>query len=585
MSTDATEDAPSRDDAPVVLVVDDDEDLAETCEYWLDAGQYVPIVANSGEEALEAMTGDVDAVLLDRRMPTVSGDEVLEEIRDRGFDVPVAMMTAVAPDTDIVDMAFDDYLVKPVSQDDVLEAVDEMLARSGFDDDVREYFAMSSTESALAARKTEELRDAEELAALRDEITEQYEAYEPVIERRERQLERLMHINAVIRQIDRVLVDAQSRDEIESEVCASLAESGAYSVAWITGYNERTERFDPRVAAGADVDRIEAETADVSEVATRVSEAVTTGEVRALESVSASHREAVLGDTEAPGGTSAVVAPLSYREKTYGALLVYADREDAFGEQELEVFGEFGARIGNGINSVEQRNLLLADTIVELEFRHTDRSDPFVDLSASTGATTNLKGVASTSDASLTCYLEAAGISGVSFLEAASTHDLVEDVRLVTDGDPSLFEVTVSSSTVHTLSSSGATVKTFRVEQGEGRLVAEVAPDADLKALARAVESAYPETAVISKRRVERSVQSDESFRKDLEDRLTDRQQTAMETAFSAGYYDWPRESTAEEVAAAMDISSPTLHEHLRAGERKLLESFMSEVDDEQDEG
>ena len=582
MSIDSTEDAPSREDAPVVLVVDDDEDLAETCEYWLDAGQYVPIVANSGEEALDVMTEDVDAVLLDRRMPTLSGDEVLEAIRERGFDVPVAMMTAVAPDTDIVDMPFDDSLVKPVSQDDVLEAVDEMLARSSFDDDVREYFAMSSTESALAARESEELRDAEELAALRDEITAQYEAYEPVIERRERELERLTHINTVIRQIDRVLVDAESREGIESEVCASLATSGAYSVAWITGYNERTERFDPRVAAGADIDRIEAETADVSEVATRVSEAVRTGEVRVIESVPERHRAAVLGEDASGSGTSAVVAPLSYREKTYGALLVYADREGAFGEQELEVFGELGARIGNGINSVEQRNLLLADTIVELEFQHTDRSDPFVDLSASTGATTNLKGVASTSDASLTCYLEAEGVSGASFLEAATTHDQVGDVRLVTEGDPSLLEVTVSSSAVHTLSSAGATVKTFRVEQGEGRLVAEVAPDADLKALARAVESAYPETAVISKRRVERSVQSDESFRRDLEDRLTDRQQTAMETAFSAGYYDWPRESTAEEVAAAMDISSPTLHEHLRAGERKLLESFMSEVDDDE---
>jgi predicted DNA binding protein/DNA-binding response OmpR family regulator len=579
MSIDSAEDVPSRDDAPVVLVVDDDEDLAETCEYWLDAGQYVPIVANSGEEALEAVAEDVDAVLLDRRMPTLSGDEVLEAIRDRGFDVPVAMMTAVAPDTEIVDMPFDDYLVKPVSQDDVLEAVDEMLARSSFDDDVREYFAMSSTESVLAAREAEELRDVEELAALRDEITEQYEAYEPVIERRERQLERLTHINTVIRQIDQVLVDAQSREGIESDVCASLAASGAYSVAWITGYNERTDRFDPRVASGADVGRIEAETADVSEVATRVSEAVTTGEVCVIESVSASHRAAVLGDGESERETSAVVAPLSYREKTYGALLVYADREDAFGQQELKVFGELGARIGNGINSVEQRNLLLADTIVELEFRHTDRSDPFVDLSASTGATTNLKGVASTSDASLTCYLEAEGVPGETFLEAATTHEHVEDVRLVTDGDPSLLEVTVSSSAVHTLSSAGATVKTFRVEQGEGRLVAEVAPDADLKALARAVESAYPETAVISKRRVERSVQSDESFRRDLEDRLTDRQQTAMETAFSAGYYDWPRESTAEEVAASMGISSPTLHEHLRAGERKLLQSFMSETD------
>ncbi|NHN40160.1 response regulator [Halorubellus sp. JP-L1] len=582
MSTNASgERNATREDAPVVLVVDDDEDLAETCVYWLDAGQYEARVANSGEDALEQMDESVDAILLDRRMPTLSGDEVLEAFRERGYDVPVAMMTAVAPDTDIVDMPFDDYLVKPVSQDDILEAVDEMLARSSFDADVREYFAMSSTEEALAERDAEELRDADELAALRDEITEQYEAYEPVIERREEQLERLTHINTVIREVDRVLVDAESREEIESEVCASLAESAAYSMAWITEYNERTDHFDPRVGAGTDVERVAEESAGVSEVGTRVKDAVTANEVTVVESLSEAHRSAVFGDGDVGESASVVIAPLSYREKTYGALLVYSEREEAFGEQELSVFGELGERIGNGINSVEQRQLLLADTIVELEFRHTDRSDPFVDLSATTGATTNLKGVASTSDSSLTVYVEAANVSGESFLEAATTHDDVADVRLVTEGDPSLLEVTVPESAVNTLASAGATVKTFRVEQGEGRLVAEVAPDADLKALARAVESAYPETSVLSKRRVERSVQSDESFRKDLEDRLTERQQMAMETAFSAGYYEWPRESTAEEVAAAMDISSPTLHEHLRAGERKLLQAFMTEVDED----
>jgi len=580
MATNATDDRSAESAMPVVLVVDDDEDLAETCEYWLEAGQYEARVANSGEDALESVDETVDVVLLDRRMPTLSGDEVLEELRDRGFDMPVAMMTAVAPDTDIVDMPFDDYLVKPVSQDDVLEAVDELLARSDFDEDVREYFAMSSTESALAEREVEELRDETELEVLRRELSEQYEEYEPVIEERERQLARVTQINDLIREVDRALVDAESRSEIEREVCSSLAGSGAYASAWITEFNERTSRFDPRVGAGTDVDRIRERAGGDGEIAACVEAAVSGGEVASLDSLSPGHFDAVFdGDGDAASRT-AVVAPLSYREKTYGALLVYSDRGSPFSDRELSVFDELGQRIGDGINSVEQRQLLLADTVVELEFRHTDRSDPFVDLSASTGATTTLKGVASTDDASLTCYLEVSEVSGESFLEAATGYEGVLDVRLVTEGSPSLFEVTVASSAVHTLSASGATVRTFRVEAGEGQLVAEVAPDADLKALARAVESAYADTSVRSKRRVERSVQSSESFRKDLEDRLTERQQTAMETAFSAGYYEWPRESTAEEVAEAMDISSPTLHEHLRAGERKLLQSFLQEVDD-----
>jgi predicted DNA binding protein len=52
---------------------------------------------------------------------------------------------------------------------------------------------------------------------------------------------------------------------------------------------------------------------------------------------------------------------------------------------------------------------------------------------------------------------------------------------------------------------------------------------------------------------------------------LTDRQHAALRAAYFGGYFDWPRGSTAEEVADAMGVSSPTLHNHLRKGQRELL--------------
>jgi len=51
-----------------------------------------------------------------------------------------------------------------------------------------------------------------------------------------------------------------------------------------------------------------------------------------------------------------------------------------------------------------------------------------------------------------------------------------------------------------------------------------------------------------------------------------------METALTSGYFEWPRGSTAEEVASSLGIAAPTFHEHLRAGERKLIESFFAET-------
>ncbi|MFC7046301.1 helix-turn-helix domain-containing protein [Halobacteriaceae archaeon GCM10025711] len=61
---------------------------------------------------------------------------------------------------------------------------------------------------------------------------------------------------------------------------------------------------------------------------------------------------------------------------------------------------------------------------------------------------------------------------------------------------------------------------------------------------------------------------------------LTDRQRAALEAAYFSGYFDWPRGSTAEEIADSLGISSPTFHQHFRKAERKLLESILADGDE-----
>ena len=65
-----------------VLVVDDEPDIAESYEMWLQEDHDVEM-ATSGEAALEALDESVDVLLLDRRMPEMSGDEVLRALADR----------------------------------------------------------------------------------------------------------------------------------------------------------------------------------------------------------------------------------------------------------------------------------------------------------------------------------------------------------------------------------------------------------------------------------------------------------------------------------------------------------------------
>jgi len=161
------------DDA-TVLVVDDEKEVADVYALRLRT-EFETETAYGGEAALDTIgDGDeIDVVLLDRRMPRVSGDDVLEEIRDRGIDCRVIMITAVDPDFDIIDMQFDDYLCKPIEKDDLVAAIEQQLTARRYDDQLTRYLEATSKLALLEAEKTTQTLDAnEDVAELKARIDE-----------------------------------------------------------------------------------------------------------------------------------------------------------------------------------------------------------------------------------------------------------------------------------------------------------------------------------------------------------------------------------------------------------------------------
>lgn len=156
----------------MVLVVDDEPDVADVHARQLRPRHDVRL-AHSGEAALDSIDGEIDVVLLDRRLGDYSGDEVLETIREREYDCRVVMVTAVTPDVDIVEMPFDDYVVKPVTGDDLHDVVDRMLTRAAYHDHAREYFQLVAKRAALKAHRPRgELDTSEEFERLESKIEE-----------------------------------------------------------------------------------------------------------------------------------------------------------------------------------------------------------------------------------------------------------------------------------------------------------------------------------------------------------------------------------------------------------------------------
>jgi DNA-binding response OmpR family regulator len=156
----------TSDGKATVLVVDDEPEVADAYSKLL-ATEYGVLTAYGGEEALSAVGEDVDVVLLDRRMPELSGDDVLGEIHDRDLEVSVVMVTAVDPGFDILDMAFDDYLCKPVDAATLRDAVEQQLRAQNYDDQLDEFFEVTAKMGVLEARRLPgELEDDEEYGDL-----------------------------------------------------------------------------------------------------------------------------------------------------------------------------------------------------------------------------------------------------------------------------------------------------------------------------------------------------------------------------------------------------------------------------------
>ncbi|WP_135363060.1 response regulator [Halosimplex halophilum] len=160
-------------DDPSVLVVDDNRAVADTYASFL-ADEYAVEAVYSGEAALSTLDPGVEVVLLDRRMPGLSGDEVLARIEELALDPRVVMVTAVDPAVDIVDLPFDEYVVKPVGRPELVAVVDEMCRRATYDDRFRRFLALASKKATLEANAdADELADSEAYRRIEERLADQ----------------------------------------------------------------------------------------------------------------------------------------------------------------------------------------------------------------------------------------------------------------------------------------------------------------------------------------------------------------------------------------------------------------------------
>jgi PAS domain S-box-containing protein len=388
--------------------------------------------------------------------------------------------------------------------------------------------------------------------------------------REERQaLERVLgRVSGLVNDISHVLVNSETRTEIEQEVCAEIAQADGYSHAWIG--ESQTPSGGMTVSVGSGATELEAVTEWEGTIFER---AVEQGTV-----------QVATGDGELPpaaapsthDASSLAVVPLTYRRATYGVLAVYAERSDVLDRRECKIFEALGQMIASGINAVETKQVLTADRVTELGFEITDDSFPLIELAQVSEGSVTYNG-STIEDNILRVFVTISGAT-VDFEE------IVEQCETITEGFVIAQQEGTTAASVELqeadvfreLAEYGATLRDLSVSgtSNTAQLHVDLPVEGDVRSVLSELESAYSGVNLVRQRERERDPRPTAEFVAAVADRLTDRQYTALETAYLSDYFEFPRPVSGEELAASMDISRQTYHQHLRAAQRKLLEEF-----------
>ncbi|WP_167768536.1 PAS domain S-box protein [Haloarcula amylovorans] len=410
---------------------------------------------------------------------------------------------------------------------------------------------------------------------------------ERTLKHQRKQLIALDNLNGVVRQITEAVLEQSTREEIERVVVEALADADSYECAWIGNLDPDTETVQLRTTAGVKnhIDGVSVPVdSDNSEYVDLTRRVVQAREMQVQQDVSPEVLPESWQDPAHKWETqSAAGIPIIHEGASYGVLTVYAARPDAFGTDEREVIGQLGDIVSHAIAAVERKRALTSSEVVEVVFRIPDFVTAF-DLPITTEGTITLDQAVPVGDGTYLQYGTATD-SAIAIMEALVETDSLphwDSVTVLQDDDETRFEVKLIDPPVLSIvTAHGGYVQQAAIEDGDYTMQIHLAMETDVRRIIESIEAAYPGIEMLARRRVTRTGPSTVRLERTLEEKLTDRQRTSLEAAYKAGYFEWPRGSSGEAVAASIGISPPTFHQHLRKAHRRLLATVFDEQSDD----
>ncbi len=356
--------------------------------------------------------------------------------------------------------------------------------------------------------------------------------------------------------IREAMLGADTPTAVATAVCQTAAETAHYDGAWVIEH-EYADMSRIWAAAGIEDDQILQWHEQTDK---RISE------------------QSVTITTIGPAAHRALLVPVATPATNLGILGLLPARQRHIGTQERARLAGLGKELAQLIIATRWRQLLTSEAATELEIHSESDQAPLIRIAQSLDASVSVEGLVTDDRAGIVCY---ASIDQLAPTVVAELSDHVETARLVERQDHrTRVELHINKPNLASLlTDMGAVIETFVIDDGVGELTAVVPRGTDIRGIIVQLREQFPGTELASKHTRNELPQTDIRQSTQPIDELTDRQQTAIQTALLSGYFEWPRGSTAEELADAMDISSPTFHRHLRRGLQTVLETVFEKQD------
>ena len=411
------------------------------------------------------------------------------------------------------------------------------------------------------AERTQELRERERESKLQTQ-----------------RLERVHQLNEELRTIARSLVQEGSRETIKQVVCESLISLRQFDCAWIGEPDPETGNIDVTATAGCPdwspptlSLEVAEETSPPSVRATRHRSTVVESNIAASPHQSEWQNSALLH-----GFRSAISVPLLHEDVLYGVLTIYSGQAENFDELSTTVLTELGLLIGYALNTIDQRNALLDDGVLDLTFQLVGADDVFVELASALDTEIRIENITARSANSFLVHFVAETEDPERILEVARNVLAIESIRVVSESDPALFEaITIGECIATVIAGLGAHPRSIVITEEKCQLDVSVSRDRDTETFVRYLAEQYPGVELMAQQ-TSRSTHATLGMRL-LTEQLTDRQRDILSTAYYSGYFDQRRKLTGTEIADSLDISQPAFSKQLRVAQAKLLTAIYGE--------